>query len=65
MVIRNHRGGKRMTVQGVIRVCLVVILVCLIGVHWSLFTREWEQLRKKKAIETAKTVKGGQEAKAV
>ena len=63
MVIRNHRGGKRMTVQGVIRVCLVVILVCLIGVHWSLFTREWEQLRKRKRSKRRKRSRGDKKPK--
>ena len=30
-----------MTLQSEIRVCLVVILVWQIGVHWSLCTRGW------------------------
>jgi hypothetical protein len=30
-----------MTVQSVIRVCLMVILVWQVGVHWSLYVRGW------------------------
>ena len=53
-----------MIVQSVIRVfCLAVILVCLIGVHWPLFTREWEQLRKRRRSKRRKRSRGNRKPK--
>jgi hypothetical protein len=41
-----------MTVQDVIRLCLVVILVWLLmRVHWSLLIREWKRLQKRRRGE--------------
>jgi len=40
-----------MILQSLIRVCLVVVLVWQVSVHWSLYVRGWagwEQLRKRK-----------------
>jgi len=52
-----------MTVQSVIRVCLAVILVCLIGVHWPLFTQGWEQRRKRKRSKRRKRSRGDKKPK--
>jgi transposase-like protein len=44
-----------MTVQNVVRVCLVLIWVWLLmGVHWSLLVREWKRLQKRRRAKRRK-----------
>jgi len=52
-----------MTVQNVLRVCLAVIFVCMLGVHWPLFTRVWKQIQKRKRSKQRKRSKGKKKPK--